>query len=131
MSSSSNDLRTPLKRARGLGSAKDGTGHFIWQRVTAIAVALSGLWLLGVLLSLRTAHYQFIRDLVVDPINATVLVVFLLSAFWHARLGVQVIIEDYVHTPLTATVLQLAVLFTCTLAAIAGVLAVLRIALGS
>ena len=131
MSSSSNDLRTPLKRARGLGSAKDGTGHFIWQRVTAIAVALSGLWLLGVLLSLRTAHYQFIRDLVVDPINATVLVVFLLSAFWHARLGVQVIIEDYVHTPLTGAVAQLAVLFICALAAIASVLAVLRIALGS
>ena len=125
------DLRAPLARARGLGSAKDGTGHFIWQRVTAIAVALSGLWLLGVLLSLRTAHYQFIRDLVVDPINATVLVVFLLSAFWHARLGVQVIIEDYVHTPWTAVVAQLLNIFVNVLAALASVLAIVRIALGN
>ena len=131
MSSDSNDLRTPLKRARGLGSGKDGTGHFIWQRVTAIAVALSGIWLLGVLLSLRTASYPYIRDLVVDPINATVLIVFLLGAFWHARLGLQVVIEDYVHTPLTAGIAHFANIFVCALASIAGVLAVLRIALGS
>lgn len=131
MSSNSNDLRTPLKRARGLGSAKDGTGHFIWQRVTAIGVLLSGLWLLGTLLTLRTVEYGYIRALVADPINATVLVAFLICAFWHAKMGLQVVIEDYVHTPLTAGVAHLANIFVCALAAIAGVLAVLRIALGS
>lgn len=131
MSSNSNDLRTPLKCARGLGSAKDGTSHFIWQRVTAVAVALSGVWLLGVLLSLRTVGYNYVRDLVVDPINATMLVVFLLTAFWHARLGLQVIIEDYVHAPLQAGIAHFANLFICALASVAGVLAVLRIAFGS
>jgi succinate dehydrogenase / fumarate reductase membrane anchor subunit len=99
--------------------------------VTAVAVVLSGLWLLGVLLSLRTSGYNYVRDLVVDPINATLLVVFLLSAFWHARLGLQVIIEDYVHTPLAAGIAHFANIFVCALASIAGVLAVLRIALGS
>ena len=94
-------------------------------------MALSGIWLLGVLLSLRTASYPYIRDLVVDPINATVLIVFLLGAFWHARLGLQVVIEDYVHTPLTAGIAHFANIFVCALASIAGVLAVLRIALGS
>ncbi len=124
-------LRTPLKRARNWGSAKDGTHHFIWQRLTAIAVALSGVWLLGIALTLRSADYAIVRGLVADPLNATVLIVFLLAAFWHARLGVQVVIEDYVHTPLNAGVLHVANIFICALATIAGVLAVLRIALGS
>ncbi|WP_374248000.1 succinate dehydrogenase, hydrophobic membrane anchor protein [Thermomonas sp.] len=131
MSGNGNDLRTPMKRALGLGSAKDGTQHFIWQRVTAVATGLSGLWLLGMLLSLRTAEFAIIHGLVADPVNAAVLVVFLCGMFWHARLGLQVIIEDYIHTPMTALVAHLANLFICALAAVAGVLAVLRIALGS
>lgn len=126
-----NNLRTPMKRALGLGSGKDGTQHFIWQRVTAVATGLSGLWLLGMVLTMRSANYAFVHALVADPINASVLVAFLLGMFWHARLGLQVIIEDYIHTPLTALVAHLANIFICALAAIAGVLAVLRIALGS
>ena len=51
MNGNAKDLRTPLKRARGLGSAKDGTHHFIWQRITALATGLSGLWLLGMVLT--------------------------------------------------------------------------------
>lgn len=126
-----NDYRTPLKRAQGLGSAKDGTGHFIWQRVTAVATGLSALWLLGMVLTLRSADYAYMHGLVADPVNASVLIAFLLGMFWHAKLGLQVIVEDYVHTPLSAAVAQLAIIFICALAAIASVLAVLRIALGS
>ena len=131
MNGNANDLRTPLKRALGWGSAKDGTGHFIWQRVTAISTGLSALWLLGMVLTLRSADYAYMHALVADPVNACVLVAFLLGMFWHAKLGPQVIVEDYVHTPLAATVAQLAIIFVCALAAIASVLAVLRIALGS
>ena len=125
------DFRTPLKRAVGLGSAKDGTGHFIWQRITAIATGLSALWLLGMVLTLRSADYAYMHGLVADPVNAAVLIAFLLGMFWHAKLGLQVIVEDYVHTPLSAAVAQLAIIFVCALAAIASVFAVLRIALGS
>lgn len=131
MNGNAKDLRTPLKRAHGLGSAKDGTHHFIWQRITAVATGLAALWLLGMLLSLRSADYAVVHGLVADPINAAVLVAFLLGMFWHAKLGLQVIVEDYVHAPLASTVAHLAVLFICALAAIASVLAVLRIALGS
>lgn len=131
MSGFRNDLRTPLKRAVGLGSAKDGTGHFIWQRVTAIAVLLAGAWLIGLLLSLNSTDYVFVRATVADPLNATVLVAFLIAASWHAKLGLQVVIEDYVHAPLLAGVAHLANIFICALVAIAGVLAVLRIALGA
>ncbi|WP_330947940.1 succinate dehydrogenase, hydrophobic membrane anchor protein [Thermomonas sp. LB-4] len=131
MNGNAKDLRTPLKRAYGLGSAKDGTHHFIWQRITAVATGLSGLWLLGMLLSMRTAEYAFVHGLVADPVNATALIAFLIGIFWHAKLGLQVIVEDYIHAPLAGAVAHLAILFICALAAIASVLAVLRIALGS
>jgi succinate dehydrogenase / fumarate reductase membrane anchor subunit len=131
MSIRRDEFRTPLKRARGLGSAKDGTGHFLWQRVTAIAVVLAGAWLLGLLLSLASADYAHARMMVADPLNATVLVAFLAAAFWHAKLGLQVVIEDYVHTPMLAGIAHLANIFACALAAIAAILAVVRIALGA
>ena len=123
------DFRTPLKRAVGLGSAKDGTGHFIWQRITAIVVVLCGVYLLGLLFGMARAEYLFARGMVADPLNACILIAFLIAAFWPAKLGLQVVIEDYVHTPLLAGVAHIANIFVCALAAIAGVLAVVRIAL--
>lgn len=127
----SNDLRTPLKRAMGLGSAKDGTAHFMWQRVTAIALVLLGAYFIGLLLGLGGADYERARAIVANPVNAVLLVAFLIAACWHAKLGLQVIIEDYVHTALPGGVVHLANIFVCALAAIAGVLAIVRIALGS
>ena len=128
----SRNVRTPLKRAMGLGSAKDGTGHFMVQRITAIALVLAGAWLIGLLLlSLNSTDYVFVRATVRDPLNATVLVAFLIAACWHAKLGLQVVIEDYVHAPLLAGIAHLANIFACALLAVAGVLAVLRIALGA
>jgi succinate dehydrogenase / fumarate reductase membrane anchor subunit len=131
MSSKGKDLRSPLKRAIGLGSAKDGTGHFMLQRITAIALVLAGAWLIGLLLSLNSSDYVFVRATVADPLNATVLVAFLIAACWHAKLGLQVVIEDYLHTPLLAGAAHLANIFVCALAAIGGVLAIVRIALGA
>ena len=125
------DFRTPLKRAVGLGSAKDGTGHFLWQRITAIALVLLGAYLIGIVLGLGGADYQRAHAIVASPFNATVLAAFLIAASWHAKLGLQVVIEDYVHTPLWAGAVHLANIFVCALAAIAGVLAIVRIALGS
>ncbi|HRO63928.1 succinate dehydrogenase, hydrophobic membrane anchor protein [Thermomonas sp.] len=125
------DLREPLKTARNWGSGRDGVHHFIWQRVTAILIGLCALWLLGIALTLRSASYEIIHGLVADPLNATVLILFLVSVFWHAKLGLQVVIEDYVHTPINGVVLHLLTILVCALAGIASVLAVLRIALGS
>lgn len=127
----SNDLRTPLKRARGLGSAKDGTGHFLWQRITAIALLLLGAYLIGLVLSLGGAGFERAYVTVSNPLNATVLLAFLIASFWHAKLGVQVVIEDYIHTPLLAGIAHFANILVCALGAIASVLAVLRIVLGS
>ncbi|MFC3551780.1 succinate dehydrogenase, hydrophobic membrane anchor protein [Lysobacter cavernae] len=129
---SANDkLRNPLKTARGLGSAKDGTHHFIVQRITAIALVFLSIYVLWLIVSLVGADYATVRAKVANPCHAVLLIAFLVSMFWHAQLGIQVIIEDYVHTPGLAVASQLAVRFVCVLAALASVLAVLRIALGS
>ena len=131
MSASNNRLRTPLKTARGLGSAKDGTHHFVLQRITAIALIFLSLYAVWLILSLVGDDYATVRATVANPWHATLLIAFIVSTFWHAKLGLQVIIEDYVHTPWSATTLHLANIFICVLAALASVLAVVRIALGA
>ncbi len=130
MSANNSRLRNPLKTARGLGSAKDGTHHFIVQRITAVALVFLGLYVLGLVVFNAGADYSTVRATVANPFNATVLVAFLVAMFWHAQLGLQVIVEDYVHTPGLAVASQLLIRFICALAAIASVLAVIRIALG-
>ena len=124
-----NDLRTPLARARGLGSAKSGTGHFWVQRVTAVAAALLVPWLVWLFAAMAGGDTAHALALVRQPWNATLLAAFCIAMFWHAKLGVQVVIEDYVHTKATELTLQLLNIFLCTLGAIASVFAILRIAL--
>jgi succinate dehydrogenase / fumarate reductase membrane anchor subunit len=123
------DLQTPLKRARGLGSAKTGTQHFIAQRVTAVALVPLVLWIIYFVLELLHADYAHARALVHQPLNAVLLTAFVIALFWHTQLGLQVVIEDYVHTRWLELSAQLAVKFLCVLGALASVLAVVRIAL--
>ena len=124
------DLRTPLKRAIGLGSARYGAHHFIAQRITAVALAILAIWFVWLVLSALHADYTYAHALVARPWNALLMIAFTVTMFWHAQLGLQVVIEDYVTTRAAAVVLQLLVRFGCVLGAGACVLAVLRIALG-
>lgn len=90
-------LRTPRKDAVGLGSAKSGTGHFIQQRVTAIAlVGLVG-WFLVALVTALHSGYASARAFVSEPVTAVLLLLLVTAAFHHMRLGMQVVIEDYVQ----------------------------------
>ncbi len=124
------DLQTPLKRVSGLGSAKSGTHHFIIQRVTAVALIPLVVWAIWLALTLLHADYAQARALLHQPANALLLTAFVIASFWHAQLGVQVVIEDYVHTRWLEVVSQLLVRFVCVLGALASVLAIVRIALG-
>lgn len=126
-----NDLRDPLKVARGLGSAKYATGHFITQRITAVALIFLGAWFVWLVLDLLHADYATAHATLAAPYNAILAITFVIAVFWHAQLGVQVILEDYVHRTATKLVSQLLVRFVCFIGAVAGVLAVLRIALGN
>ena len=125
------DLRTPTKRAVGLGSAKSGTGHFIAQRVTAVAIGLALLYALFVILGAVGQDHAGVRALFARPANAAVLVALVVAMFWHAALGLQVIVEDYIHSPGNAVIAQLLVKLACAFGAIVAVLAIVRIALGS
>jgi len=131
MSTNANDLRNPLKRARGLGSAQSGATHWWRQRVTAAALVLLGLWFVALVLSLLHADYATAKAAVANPWNALLLILFVVTAFWHAVLGLQVVIEDYVHTRWKEVALLVAIKFLAVLCALAGVLSVLRIALGA
>lgn len=127
----SDPMRAPLKNVRGLGSARDGVHHFVVQRITAVALLVLVVYLVALLVSLVGADYATARAAVANPCNAVVLIAFLVAMFWHGQLGMQVVIEDYVHTPWLALTCQLTIRFVCVLAALASVLAVVRIALGA
>jgi len=127
---STTDLQTPLKRARGLGSAKDGTHHFVVQRITALALLPLALWTIWLALALVHADYAHARAIVHHPFAAIWLTAFVIATFWHAQLGLQVVIEDYVHSRWLEVTAQIAVKFFCVAGALACVLAIVRIALG-
>ena len=119
-------LRDPLKIARGLGSAKSGTGHWWTQRLTAIALLLLTPWFLWLALGLIGADHYSVRMTLGRPLNATLLLAYLLAMFWHAQLGLQVVIEDYVHGWI-GMFLQVLVKLAYAIGAIACVAALARI----
>ena len=131
MSADPKDLRNPLKRARGLGSAQSGVGHWWTQRLTAAGLVFLGIWFVAFVLCSLHADYATAKAAVARPWNALLLIAFTVTAFWHAVLGLQVVIEDYVHTRWKEATLLMAIKFIAVLATLAGVLAVLRIALGA
>lgn len=125
------DLRTPIKIARGLGSAKHGAHHFMVQRITAVALLGLCIWFVWIVLTMLHADYAAAHALIARPLNAVLMIAFLVALFWHTQLGLQVIVEDYVHTRWLELSLQILIKFLCFLGGAASVLAVIRIALGS
>lgn len=123
-------LRTPLAEARGLGSAKEGVGHWWHQRLTAVALVPLTLWFGFSVALLGTADYYTVIDWIAHPVNAVLMILTLAIGFWHGVLGIQVVIEDYVTTEWRKFTLLLLTQFAAALLALAGVFAVLRIALG-
>jgi succinate dehydrogenase / fumarate reductase, membrane anchor subunit len=122
-------LRSPLGKVRGLGSAKEGVGHWWAQRVTAIALAPLSIFFVLLVLYLRDADYTVVRNTLANPVIAILLISFVLSLFYHGQLGLQTIIEDYVHTRGLEVALLLFVKFAAFLCALASLLALSRIAL--
>lgn len=94
---SNSSMRTPLGRVRGLGSAKSGTGHFWLQRVTAVSNLILALVFLGVVISLIGKPHAAAAATLSNPLIAILMLLFVLSGTVHMRLGMQVIIEDYIH----------------------------------
>ena len=124
-------LRTTIGRIRGLGSAREGTGHWKAQRLTAISNLFLVLWFVFSAMALAGCGYAEYRAWIASPITASLLILLIVSVFYHARLGVQVVIEDYVHHE----GVRVASIAALTLAvfglAVACIVAVLMISLGS
>jgi succinate dehydrogenase / fumarate reductase, membrane anchor subunit len=123
-------LRSPLRRVTYLGSAKGGSGHWFAQRVSAVALVLLGLWLVAALATMGGASHANVVAWLSSPVSAAFAVLLVLVAAWHAMLGLQVVIEDYVGAKGQRLAVLLAVKFVFAVAAVIGVLAVLRIAFG-
>jgi succinate dehydrogenase / fumarate reductase membrane anchor subunit len=119
-------LRDPLAVARGLGSAKGGTGHWWLQRVTSVVLFFLTPWFLIFALGMVGQDQNIVQATLSRPLNAVLMILWILSLFWHAQLGVQVVAEDYVHG-WSEWAIQLLARVVCAAGAIAGVISVCRI----
>jgi len=124
-------MRTPRHRVRGLGAAGSGTAHFWLQRVTALANIPLVLGLIAILAALAGSSYETARELLGNPLVAIALLLLVVSASFHMRLGMQAIIEDYVHKPALKTACLVANTLIPATIAVASIYALLRISVGS
>lgn len=124
-------IRSPLASARGLGSAKSGTAHFWAQRVSAIALVPLTLWFVACLAAQFGASYTSVTGWLSSPFQATLLVVYLGAIFYHSQLGLQVVVEDYVHTEGIKMATVIALQLINILMAVAAIVSVLMILVGA
>ena len=124
-------LKTPLNRVRGLGSAREGVTHFWQQRVTAVALVPLSVWFLIVIVSLTQADYETAAQTLKQPIIAIPMLLLLISGFYHMKLGLQVVIEDWIDGDGMKIALLLLNTFFAYAIGLACVFSVLKIAFGS
>ncbi|WP_310621743.1 succinate dehydrogenase, hydrophobic membrane anchor protein [Flexibacterium corallicola] len=124
------DLRTPLKKVRGLGSAKDGTMHFWRQRVTAVANVFLISFFVVLVICLQGGDYNSTVEALQNPIVSTLMLLVILVGCFHMKLGMQVIIEDYITSEGTKFLALMGNTFFSSFIALASVVAVLKITFG-
>lgn len=122
-------FRTPLSRARGLGSAHHGVSHFITERVSGLAFAPLSIWGVYSALKLIGADQHTVATWIGQPVNAVLLGLLLISALTHLQNAVQVVIEDYVYSFTSKSALVIGNLFVCVLAGAVGIFSILKVAL--
>lgn len=121
-------LRSPIARARGLGSAKEGVSHWWTQRLTALALIPLGVWFVASVVCLAGADHAAITQWLSAPFTLVALSLTLIAAFYHAVLGLQVVIEDYIHGKIAKHGLIILTQFAAFAFAVAGIIALLMTA---
>lgn len=129
MNVSKPEYRTPLARVRGFGVAKEGVSQWWAQRVTAVALVPLALWLILSLAHLAGVEHRVVQVWIARPVNTVLLVLLLGTMLYHAQLGLQVVVEDYVHGEMAKLAAIIAVRFAAMVVGVASLLAVLKIAL--
>ncbi len=124
-------LRTPLKHAKGLGSAGDGVHHWLVQRLTAIALIPLFAWFVISMILMVGADHQTVVAWMASPVTTALLVLFIGVLFYHSELGVQVVLEDYVSSKAKLVTALILSRFLHFFLAVAGIIAVLRVAFGA
>ena len=123
-------LRSPIGRVLGLGAAKEGVSHWWSQRVTSVALLLLGLWFVASMLRMPGFGYEVVVTWIAIPLNAVLLLLLIATLVYHSQLGVQVVVEDYVHHHGLKVGTMLLLTFAHVAVAAVAIFAVLRIALG-
>jgi succinate dehydrogenase / fumarate reductase membrane anchor subunit len=123
-------LRSPISRVTGLGTAKDGAGHWWSQRVTSVALLLLGMGFVTSLLRMPDFSYGFVTAWIAMPLNAVLLLLLIGTLVYHSQLGVQVVVEDYVHHHGLKIATMLLLTFAHVTVAALAIFAVLRLAFG-
>ena len=123
------NMRSPLSRARGLGSAKTGTDHWWAQRLTALALIPLVIWFVVSMIIVTSADHAAAVEFIRSPINAVLLILLIAATFHHGQLGLQVVIEDYIHTKWLEVGLIIAVKGAAVFLGVVSVYAVIAIAL--
>jgi len=124
-------LRTPLGQVLGLGSAKEGTGHFFGQRVSGMALLILGLWFAWSLATLPGFGHADALAFIGAPLNGVLLVLLVVTLAYHSSLGVQVVIEDYVHGHGFKLVSLIISRFAHSFLLVAAIYAIIKIGLGA
>jgi succinate dehydrogenase / fumarate reductase, membrane anchor subunit len=124
------DLRTPLSRARGLGSARQGVHHWWAQRITAVALIPLVMWFAISLIMLSGADYAVVRAWIGSPVVMVLLTLTIVIGLHHGQLGMQEVVEDYVHSEGLKLALIVLLRFTAVFFGLAAIVAILRIGFG-
>jgi succinate dehydrogenase membrane anchor subunit len=124
------DMRTPLGRVAGLGSARSGTGHFWWQRLTAVANVPLTIAFVVILILLLGRNQAFAQQTLGTPVVAIIMLLFIASITYHMRLGMQVVIEDYIHGEFIRPLLIMANTFFTIAVGLAAAYGVLKTSFG-
>jgi len=122
-------LRSPLGKVRGLGSAKNGTHHWWMQKVTAVALIPLTIWFVSSVVRMTQAEYEVVINWMNSPVVAVLMLLFIITGMYHLKLGLQVVVEDYIHAEIPKMLLQMFITFGCVLVGTTAVFSILRIAL--
>jgi succinate dehydrogenase membrane anchor subunit len=121
-------MRTPISRVRGLGSAKDGTHHWWMQRLTAIALVPLSIWFVISIICLASADHAAVSAWLATPLTAVLMLLFVIATFYHMQLGLQVVVEDYIHGEGAKMVCLIGLKLGCFALGVAAAFAVLKVA---
>ena len=126
----SKSIRTPLGRVRGLGASHSGTGDFWRQRLTAVAMVLLIVPVIVVVMMLPGRNQAFAAQTLGSPVVAIIMLLFIVATVWHMKIGMQVVIEDYVHSEMVKLAAIMANNFFSVAVALASIYAILKLSSG-